>query len=66
MVIFDVAGELILKQAVPGASGFNQVVWGGVNSAGGRLASGTYLVRFRAVTDYGAEDDFWVMPVIRR
>ena len=66
MTVFNVAGEVVLSQSVPGESGSNLVLWEGINNAGARIASGTYLIHVKAETLGGKKDDFWTLGVARR
>lgn len=59
LAIYNVAGEPIDTVAVAGKAGKNEVVWPGINSSGGRCASGTYILRLVADGVDGTEDAFW-------
>jgi hypothetical protein len=66
MSVFNVAGEVVYRQELPGRPGTNLVKWDGVNTAGARLASGVYLIHVKAMSRYGKEDDYWEYGVVRR
>jgi hypothetical protein len=66
MTVYNVAGEIIVKQVASLAAGVNIQVWEGKNEAGGRCASGVYLVKVKAQNVQGEHDEFWATVAIAR
>ena len=66
LTVYNVAGEIIVKQVQTLAAGKNILVWEGKNESGGRCASGVYLVKVKALSASGERDDLWTTVVIAR
>lgn len=66
MTAYNVAGEIILKRSAALPAGANIQVWDGRNDAGGRCASGIYLIKVRAQNAGGEHDEFWATLAIAR
>ena len=66
MTAYNVAGEIILRRSVALPAGVNIQVWDGRNDAGGRCASGVYLIKVRAQNANGEHDEFWATLAIAR
>jgi len=66
MTVYNVAGEIVLRRETSLPAGANIQVWKGENDAGGRCASGVYLVKVKAQNAAGAHDDFWATIAIAR
>ena len=64
--VYNVAGEIIVHRAANLARGVNIQVWKGENEAGGRCASGVYLVSVKALNAAGEHDEFWASVAIAR
>jgi flagellar hook assembly protein FlgD len=65
--IYNVAGEPIWVVHVDGAqAGKNQLIWNGVNDAGARCASGTYLLHLEGHGVDSTYDHVWDRAVIQR
>jgi hypothetical protein len=64
--VYNVAGEPIQTVDLPAKAGKNEIVWLGDNQAGGRVASGTYILRFQAWGIDGTQEDFWERAAVSR
>ena len=66
LTAYNVAGEIILRRSVDLPAGANIQTWDGKNDAGGRCASGVYLMKVRAQNANGEHDEFWATQAITR
>ena len=66
LAIYDVAGEPLYHLEIQGRAGKNVMDWAGVNAAGGRCASGVYVLRVSAQGADGSQDGFWDKAVAVR
>ena len=57
--VYNVAGEPIWKTSMAGKAGKNLLFWEGVNDAGGRCASGVYVLRLDATGLDQSTDGYW-------
>jgi hypothetical protein len=66
MDVYNVAGEPIWTRQVAALAGANLLPWAGENAAGGRCATGVYVLHFRASGVDGTNEDFWEQAAIAR
>ena len=64
--VYNVAGEPIVHLQQACAATVNEIEWKGLNEAGGKCASGVYLVRLSAVGRDKSTGTFWTTVVIVR
>jgi hypothetical protein len=64
--VYNVAGEPIWKTHASGKAGKNLLEWKGENYAGGRCASGVYILHLEAAGIDRTSDGFWERAAISR
>ncbi len=65
-IVFNVAGEVVLRRKVAARAGVNLMDWIGANDAGARVASGIYLAKLTAVSTTLGQQSLWVRMAVAR
>jgi uncharacterized repeat protein (TIGR01451 family) len=66
LTIYNVAGEPIFVRSYTEAANKREILWEGINEAGGRCASGVYILRLDAQGDDGTTGYYWATMAIQR